>query len=209
MERIGFIDFVIALLLTGCGTILLLFIIRSLLHPLLPNARFPSLKFLGTLRGGKLRKIAKKLTKVDAFIDQQKPSQAIALLRTSFFLSPAAREDAIAQARDHNQAVLSRCIIVSNQLSVKLTNLPEVERMLLERAEIQSLMLKTRQAYRRISKKRAEAGRDIPSWGKEDFESKIGAIQQELQTNAKLLQAELERMFDLFSGDAQSDVTLH
>ena len=107
------------------------------------------------------------------------------------------------------QNILSRCLIIAEDSGGRTDNIASVEKLIIERAEIQFLLLKTKEVYRNISTRRGQAGKDLPQWGKADFERRFSDIKNELLRNARDLEKEFEQLFEAIRSQRPSDIIYH
>jgi hypothetical protein len=143
---------------------------------------------------GKLRKAGRRILRADELIEQKRFVEAVKELQKGIIFEAADR--ALIQAlREHHQNILSRCLLISEETSSRVPNLAEVERLFLERAELQILEVKAREAFHKLRSRREQAGKDMPTWSKGDYEKRIEEIRRELGKNSVRLQSELAKLF--------------
>ncbi len=205
----GFFDTIIALALAVVGSFAFCFLGWTLVLPLLSSFGFSKHKRLRTKPRGKHRK---RVSKIDKYLENERYDLALKEIEKAIVLTTARNEQAISELRDHNQTVLSRAIIVSEHFGGRIHNLPDVERLLLERAEIQLMHLKTKESLTNISKKRGKAGKKLPEWSTSEFKKKLSAIEQKLEQNKSELESALKQLFAAIRNPSKpqgSDITYH
>lgn len=155
--------------------------------------------FTVLFRGGKghvrLSKAARKLKKIDQLIELQRFDSAIRELRKSLFADISGSEKLIRDLRDFHQNILSRCMVIAEQVESQLESLPEMETLLLERMQLLSLFENTHQAYHNVSEKRSRAGKPLPAWSRTDYNNRISQVRGELARNLRDLAAAFDKLF--------------
>lgn len=205
----GFFDAVIAFALGVFGSFAFCFLAWTLVTPIL--------SLLGWRKAGARRprvrtRHGKRVAKIDRYIAEDRYDLALKEIERAVVLKDAASEAAIRDIRDHNQTILSRAIIVAEHFGGRIHNLPDVERLLLERSEIQLIHLKTRQSLKNISKRRGQRGKKVPEWGASEFKKKMSAIDEKLAHNRRELEAALKQLFSAIRRPSKSegnDITYH
>lgn len=195
-------DFLIALFIGGIGLFLVGYLLWQLCGPLFG--------WLSSSRDlFRLRKALVRVNKADEYIRDGKLDLALRELERSFVLHVTNSRELINSVREHNQTILSRCLVVAEGLGGTFQNLPHLERLLLERAEIQLVSLKTVEAFRNIASKRGRAGKELPSWGKTDYQRRSQEIRRELEKNHKALEQAFQEFFLSIRTPVRHNVTYH
>lgn len=205
----GFFDSIIALALAVIGSFAFCFLGWTLVMPILAVLGVSSNKLRAAKPRGKYRK---HVTKIDRYIESDRYDLALKEIEKAVILTTGRSENAINEIRDHNQTILSRAIIVSEQFGGRIHNLPDVERLLLERSEIQLIHLKTKDSLKNISKKRGKAGKKLPEWSTSEFKKKLSAIEEKLSRNKQELESALKQLFSAIrkpSKPQSGDITYH
>ncbi|MCC6220821.1 MAG: hypothetical protein IT291_06245 [Deltaproteobacteria bacterium] len=165
------------------------------------------------LKGGRnllrFRKAESKIMAADVFIEANQYESALRVLEQAFVFDACKNRELITAAKDHNQTILSRCLIAAEEIGGSIAILPKIEHLLLERAEIQLLLLKTDEAFRKVSNKRELAGKELPSWSKKDYSQKIAQIKSQLEKNEKDLLSSLKVFFAEIKKPPSDNVTIH
>ena len=167
----------------------------------------------GSARGGldsmKFKKALQKIARADELIREGKLELALRELERAFLLYTASSRESLAGIREHNQAVLSRCLVVAEGLGGTFQNLPEVERLFIERTEVQLIAIKTAETFQNISQKRGRQGKEVPSWGRSEYGKKITEINRELARNEDELNRALRTLLQSIRTPQRHDVTYH
>ena len=84
-----------------------------------------------------------------------------------------------------------------------------MEQLLTERGEGEGELVNAEIAFKKLLKRRSESGKDVPAWGKKEFQEKIKSLKADRKANLNTLEKQLGEMFSaLLSGDS-SPVTYH
>lgn len=194
-----FLELLVALPIAATSLWLIYFFIRPIFQ------HFGVLK-LPKQSGFKFRRNQRYIRKADDLMNEGKFFEAMKELRKSLILDVLKNEDAIFKTREHHQNLLSRCLVIGEQLNCKLENLPKVEHLVTQRSELLLLLLKTETAYRNFLSKR----KDAPEWSKKDYQMKVLQVKQELSTNKTDLSRELDSLLkNLKISNKESNVTFH
>lgn len=197
-------SFVIALLLLGIGLFLICYFASVLFTPLL--AHFG--------KSGKVfafKKAARHLKKADAFIASKAYKKALKELKKALVLKISSQK-LIAPLKEHQQNILSRCLVIAEDHNARVSHIAEVEKLFLARAELQLLYLNAKASYSRINNKRQEQGRSLPNWSVADFKKRKRDIEVELVKNEKELALTLDALFlevTSGAGSARHDIVYH
>lgn len=190
----------LCLLLLGC--VLLVYLSALLIAPI-------TSLFKGTKGSSRIKKGQHKLDRVDQLIHQQKLAEAIRLLRKAPILEATQQPATVEAQKEHHQNILSRCLIIAEELSSRPQNIAEVERLFYQRAELQLLQIKAIESFKSLRFRREKAGKEIPSWSKSDFERRIVEIRNEIRKNESDLEAALERLFNSLSSPQSENIVYH
>lgn len=165
----------------------------------------------GRQRGNQAKVQQSKMALVDEFIAKDEYPKALALLKTLPTLKLVSTPEAIEQFKEHHQNILTRALLLAEELNARLAPLPEVERLILERVDLLQLYVKAKEAFDSLKVKRQRAGKSLPSWSKDEFEQRLSQVKKELQQNEQLLSKSLGEMFDAIKEgpSSSSSVMLH
>ena len=137
------------------------------------------------------RKSVSSLKNADRFLNIREHDKAIAELKKAFiFLNPHDIQQ-ISQIREHHQNILTRIILLGDDGNCHFENISQLERLLLERTELQQLLLKADTAFGEIRARRTDGGKSLPKWGKQEFQVKIRQIEEQLTINRSELEKEI------------------
>lgn len=157
----------------------------------------------------KYKRATRKLESIDQLIERSNFNQALRELEKAFFLQRLSTREMVATMREYHQGLLSRCLILSEQFGGRLTNLPEVERLLDQQAEQQSILIKLEEMYRRISSKRTNEGREMPSWSHKDFATRMAEARSQLATTQQNLASAISKLIKSAETPETTNVTYH
>lgn len=178
----------LGIVLFGCGTALTLLLLSSLWRPV--SSLFRKVKSVGSVRNSN-----KQMVEIDALLDGQDYSKALIVLRQMALANAVyAETQQVFFSRSH-QNILSRCLIVADELGITLGNLDTVERQLAVRSELLVLLGRTEEAYDRFLTRRERDRKDAPKWTKDQFLSKINDIKANMDANSKDLTHEWTVLF--------------
>lgn len=199
---LGTFDFIAAIVLAFFGCAIVLYLVS------LPLSHFGLLYRSGS---GKLRltKAKKRLSVVDAHLQSEAFDQAIAELKRALLFEVLPTSSLIQELRNLHQGIVSRALIIAEHHGGQIENLPDIEHLIHEREELQTLLLRTEEAFRTIAQKRTHAGKAVPSWSKADYQRRADEITKELKRNAKDLRTAFEQLFSSMKQGAPSNITYH
>lgn len=153
----------------------------------------------GWLRGSKdlrrLRRAAERVKRFDSLVNDEKFRPALSELRAAVIYDAPSLSEIISSYREHYQNLLSRMLLVAEELNKRPEGLPDVERLLFERVDLMTLQIKVNDTFRKLRAKRTNEGKDLPSWSKEDFEKRLAEVKQELSRNQAHLEDHLKLLF--------------
>lgn len=202
MGLADFFNFFTAIVLAAIAVLFLLVMLRFILAPALP-----------LLRSGRgpwrVRRAVRRLDNVDKLIAENRSKEALAELRRSLILDIGANDSFIAAVRDHHQNILSRCLVIAEQLGTRAENIALVERLMFDRAELQLNMLRAAQSYSNLHQRRSQAGKSTPAWGKAEHHRKVSDIKARLRENKRELEKELAALFRSISAPAEERIVYH
>lgn len=196
------LDFVVAILLATLGVSAFFCLACLLLGPVIQLVK-------SGRDSSRLHKALASLATIDALISNQQYPQALAMLRNSLLLDRVFNPAVLNKVREHHQNVLSRCLIIAEELGHRAENIAEVEGLLLARNELQELLVKVNASYRNLKSRRTSSGKKIPGWSKAEFETRLNEVKRELTLNDKMLGEALNRLFESLSEDHQSTIVYH
>lgn len=195
-------DLTISIVLLLAGLSLLFVLLTFLLSPI-------STWFRSNKTQSRLRRATERVKRAEKLVETASLSEAILELRRAMLFDIGASRSVIEAVKDHNQNVLSRALVISEEMGARLEGAAEVEKLLVERAEIQLLQLKADLAFVRVKGRRESQGKDVPAWSKADFEKRIKDIKRELERNTKELDAALTKLFSSIRPTSSEGITYH
>jgi hypothetical protein len=195
-------DVAVASLLAFVGAFLTVYLLSSLALPFLVWLR-------STGQSMKLNRSFQKLAAADRLMDAKRPVEAAAELRRAVIIDNLVRSTFLPLVREHHQNILSRCVVIAEEVGGRPDNLPLVERLFIQRAELQSLYNRARDAYAKLRTRRETAGKDIPSWSKGDYEKRAKDISAELEKNLRELESALDKLFTSITTPSREHIIIH
>lgn len=194
---------VIALLLMSCGLAVLFYLLR-IVFPL-------CFGWINLSKDGiQFRRAVKRVEKADQLIEQKQFEAAIIQLRKAIYLGFQVSRPKLSAFRDHHQNIMSRCLIIAEELGGKIENIASVERLTIERGELQELLVKAKQAHIGLADRRKAAGKQTPSWTKADYNRRVNEISAQLEKNTLALKGEFEKLFaSLKKGSNSESIVYH
>ena len=185
------------------GFALVLYLFALLFRPLFHSV-------IGKKYSSKLKKAADKLAQFDSLFAAHQHAEALRVLRRAPLVEIFDRPQLLDPAKEHNQNILSRCVLLAEELQTRVNNLPETERLVIERSELLTLFVRACESFASLRNRRERAGKEIPSWTKSDFENRIKEIRKELDANGLALNASFEKLFDsIGSPPREEDIVYH
>jgi hypothetical protein len=165
--------------------------------------------FFGTRDFLKFRKSLVRLKKFDELVELEKWGEAVKELERGVVFDALSSRQLVASIKEHHQNLLSRALQVAEHYSARAESIATVERLFLERAELQMLTIKANDAYQRIQEKRNDAGKDLPKWSQADYLRKIKEVNDQLDINKDELQRELAALFEEIQTPKKDEIVYH
>lgn len=210
------IDFIIAICLLVFALLCVLYLGRLILSPILSllglfsGGRSSGSSYsAGSRMFGRHRKAVSRLRRVDALIAENRCQDALKQLRRAVVFEVSSGPEGVHAVREHHQNFLSRCLLLAEEMGSRAENIAEVERLFIERAELQKLHLKAVESFKSLKYRREQAGKHVPTWSKADFEQRIGEIKSELSKNENNLQEALKKLFDSLGQPVTENIVYH
>jgi len=171
--------------------------------------RSVSREFFGTRDFLKFRKSLGRLRKFDELVELEKWAEAVKELEKGVVYDALSSRQLVASIKEHHQNLLSRALQVAEHFSARADSVGAVERLFLERAELQLLTLKASDAFQRIQEKRTDAGKNLPKWSQSDYLKKIKEVNDQLGLNKVALQKELGNLFLEIQTPKKDEIVYH
>lgn len=156
-----------------------------------------------------LSQAEKIITAVDKETNQNQLQKAARLLKKSIVYNQMNSPLSLARLRVHNQNILSRCLIISEEAYSRPSRLAEVEDLLAQRSELLELLFRVKESYNSVKFRRQSAGKNMLNWGKKDFETRRKQIFEELKTNSSKLKTTSKELFDSLLKPFGQDIVYH
>lgn len=195
-------NIVIGVVLGLIGLIILLAMLVLILSPLRKL-------FVSQKDKNRLKYAFDQLVLLDERLEQGDARGALKFAKNCFIFEVISDPHLLRPFREHHQNVLSRCLIIGEDLGKRPEHLGAVEKLYLQRTELMELLIKARGSYKSLDERRTKDGKGIPSWSRADFETRIAQIQLELTTNLKEIKSELEALLRALSSEGESGITYH
>lgn len=193
----------IAAFLATLGISVISYLVWAVLGPIVSSLQ-------GRKDTRKFHRAAEKIVAADSHISDGQLVEAIKVLRQAPLLDIFERSEIIELVREHHQNILSRCVIIAEELQTRPENIAEVERLVLERTELQTLYVRAAESYSSLRNRREKAGKEIPHWSRSDFEQRLGEINTELEKNRVALTDAFQKLFSsIESSRRDGDIVYH
>ncbi len=158
----------------------------------------------------KINTLIAKINIVDELLAQKKPILALKVLKNSAYLETIYKAELLELIKEHHQNILSRSLIIAEELNTRADNLATVEYLFQEQVELQKLFLKAFESYNNLTNRRENSGKIIPQWTKDDYEKRLLEIQEELNKCKSSLRKNLEDLFkSLELNPSDNNITYH
>ncbi len=165
--------------------------------------------FFGTKDFLKFRRSLARLKKFDDLVELERWSEAVKELERAVVFDALSSRQLVSSIKEHHQNLLSRTLQVAEHYLARAESVGNVERLFLERAELQMLLIKATDAYQRIQEKRTEAGKELPKWSQSDYVGKIKDVSHQLNLNKEALQRELPVLFQEIQTPKKDEIVYH
>lgn len=189
---------VLGIFSAALAAILAFFVFRALVR-----------SFLGTKDFLKFRRSLQRLRRFDELVEMDRWSEGVRELEKAVVYDALSSRQLISSIKEHHQNLLSRTLQVAEHFSARGESVAEVERLFLERAELQLLYLKANEAFRRIQERRNEAGKELPRWSHADYSKRIRDVSAQLQLNRRSLEEHLGKLFQEIQTPRRDEIIYH
>lgn len=162
--------------------------------------------FLDSFR---LRRSISCIRKADALLEENRAQEALRELEGAFLLEACGSKEVVEFAREQHQAILSRCLVAADALGGTFEDLPDIERTLNERSELFLSRLRLQEAFRKISQRRGEAGKELPSWGKAEHRRRVLELEQLISENKARLHLLIPHFLEKLQSPGKESITYH
>jgi len=194
---------VIPVLLGIFGAFVLSYLVWLLIGPTVRSLR-------GRKDSQRFRRAAERVVEADSCIAEKRFTDALRILKQAPLFDLFEKLQLVELVREHHQNILSRCVLIAEELHTRPANLADVERLMMERSELQLLFVRAMDSYSSLKNRRQKAGKEMPLWSRSDFEQRIKEIRSELHKNKELLGAALSKLFaSIESARSDGDIVYH
>ena len=159
--------------------------------------------------GYKLRKARKKFKEIDQLIDQSNYIKASKLLEKTVVLNGKISETECQAFNGHYADIISRAMIISEQVGGDFKKIAEIEVLLTKRIELHESLNAQNSKFANFRKRRQARGKETKTWGEEDFTNKISSLKQQIKENYKNLSKSLPIFFKNLPQKQESQATYH
>lgn len=193
------VDIVIGLALLTAGVTLVIVVSLPLLASIL-------LFFRSRRERARTQQAKDALAQIDENIDAGKFEDAAKSLTQAFvFRVRESRETSVA-VREHNENVLSRCVVIAEGRGQHIENLARIEQLIIERSELELALIRSRSSYEKLASKRSKP---LPTWTRTDFEKRSSEISAALNKNAVEFQQAVTELAAKLTSPTQTEVVYH
>lgn len=156
-----------------------------------------------------LKKYQSQLSKADTSIEKGDLEGAIKSLKQAFALKLVPKAEVFSETIRHNELVLGSVLRLAEKNNRRIGNISIVEQLLTERGECETELVNAEIAYEKLLKRRSESGKNVPAWGKKEFQQKIKSLKNDRKANLSTLDKQLTEMFVSLVSEDDSQVTYH
>jgi len=186
-----FLNLIPALLFAVAGLYAIYVLAKPIIRPMFTSFQIGSL-----LRKSKLKKKLSSLDQARSELLQGNLEAALILIEDSFFFDPSLYSHNFLDAvYDHNFEVLSLIIQLGKNYPANLSQLPNLERLIQDRFQIQKDLLENSFAEKLIKQKRSSKGKQTPEWALSEFSKKTTEAKSLLLRNQKDLEISCDLLF--------------
>ena len=216
-----FIDFIIYIVLLAVGTAMLVFLLKCAIRPLRgafsgggSHLRAPQAPQAS--QASQVSRVSRsegRLAKADKLIEKKNYKKAIKTLVKGLALEKEiGAEVTLSDIKNRQQDILSRFLLIAEELGTRIENLSQIEQLLLKHAELSTDLGKARQSYKNLKSRREKLGKVIPDWSKKDFKQQVDSISKDRKANIRELNKEMDLMIKNLkkgSPSKEENVTYH
>lgn len=184
------LNVIIALFLALFALLVILFIVKALLSPILNKTSRPNL-------ARQFKKKLKYLEQADELIKEGKEAESYKLIYQAFYLDNKVTSlENVINAGNHNQSVLARVLVVADAAGLKFNNLPVIEELFSSRTQLQKTILELVSSRKNTLKERKARGSSTPNWAIDELKKKEQDTISRLQANHQALKKQIDELFD-------------
>lgn len=185
-------DYLAIILISILGAAMLGFLIQPLGKEL--SALCVKGKGLGNL--WRIKKRVSTTTRVDSFISNKNFHQALKEIRSNLVFRDIRSLKEIAIMKEHHQNMLSRIVIIAEELDTHPASIGRLEHLFITWAELNQRRIKTKESFTNISSRRSSSGKTIPLWSKASFSLANKEIESALKENRQELEQEISKLIN-------------
>lgn len=195
------IDLLIAIVLGLLGLVLIVTMARIYLRAIFGDTR-------GWAENYRFRQRERNLKSADQALQSIVTAAGLRLLRESFFLDQVRGDIGLVEkVNAHHMALLERLLRIADEQSKHLPNLAIVEDLIQTRCELMRGYQEAVTGRESMLKNRKRA---VPAWALEEYRKKLDQIADQLRTNRKTLEGQLNELFVVLQREkATLQITYH
>ncbi|MCB0340255.1 MAG: hypothetical protein KDD53_11655, partial [Bdellovibrionales bacterium] len=158
-----------------------------------------------------LKRKLQHLHTIDKIIENGSVQAAQQALKEAFILNDRRYQPSLlSSVFNYNMAALGRVVNFAEKHSGRLEGLPLVEGLFQSRQELNQSYLEALDAGARIKRRRKEHGKSLPAWGQEELRNKITSIKDQLTTNSRTLEDQIESLIEAAcQRSEETEITYH
>lgn len=183
-------DYLAIILLTVLGGALLGFLLQPFINEVLRLI----MRGKDVSNLWRLKKRSTTLSSVDRLIANKNFEMALREIKKDLGLHDLHSLKEITIIKEHHQNILSRIIVIAEELDSRPTNISHLERLFIQWADLSRSRIKTIESFSNINSRRSSSGKTTPLWGRNIFTSATKEIDSALKFNRLELEQELDKL---------------
>jgi hypothetical protein len=145
------------------------------------------------------------LAELDRAIDDNRYLDAVKIIPAVASCRRAPRADALVRTlADLYVALLARIVLLSDSLGTLVPNLPALEVLLMERADLMRQYLEVDKNREKIAATSVRKGRTLPKWARAEYNKKRRQVWSQLEQNWAALAQQLKKVQEHLSAPPRS-----
>lgn len=194
--------FLIGFCLICAGGFLLSYLLYLIGAPL-----WPSLRELYQKQG--LKQALKHFSVAEQLVDQQEFLKALGELEQAIFIRKESTPTMVQMSKNHHLTLITNCSVICEELSSDGQEIPLLESLLMQKAEVELLLIKAKENYLRSISGRQGGGKPVPAWGKAEYQKKLSEINANLNELLIELEQSFRTMFLGLRNSEKENITYH
>ena len=144
----------------------------------------------------KIKKQNSTINKIDNLISRKELEQALREIRKNLSISSLQSLKEVAATREYHQNILTRIIIIAEELDSRPSNIAKLESLFIHWADLNQDLIKAKEAHENLTSRRVSAGKIIPTWGKNIFSNNYRGIEASIRSNHRELEQEINKLIN-------------